>query len=267
MLEAMTDEAYAAMHPDFAAVAALVAIEDRLGLEALKALVAGLPQDARDHFAALREAVTARDPTLSEPFRTYDDANELELDADGTCLIASFEEDELITIAPSHPLAALHAPLVIRPDFRLKTGQTDEWATDGTMSLKFQGDRAGPWITVGMWDPDWRFRDWRRFSQFDMDLMVQSARPESIRVRLHDDVSHGHGHVYLFDDTVRPGEPVHISYPLSEDALRGNRTYEAAHFDGRFRASEVTSLEVMFVDPAAPVALYIDNLRLTPRLA
>jgi RNA polymerase sigma factor (sigma-70 family) len=265
MLEAITDEAYAPMHPDFAAVAALLAIQDKLGLEALKTLVAGLPQDAGDPFATLREGVVARDPTLAEAFRTYDEANQLELGDDGTCLIASFEEDEIVTIAGSHPLGALHAPLVIRPNFRLQTAQTDEWATDGTMSLKFQRDRAVPWITVGIWDPDWRFKDWRRFSRFDMDLMVLSARPERIRVRLHDDVSHGHGQVYLFNDTVRPGESVHISYPLSEDSLRGDRTYEAAHFDGRFRASGVTSLEVMFVDPATPVVLYIDNLRLTPR--
>ncbi|MGD8240784.1 MAG: sigma-70 family RNA polymerase sigma factor, partial [Armatimonadota bacterium] len=265
MLDIITSDDYAPVHPDFAAVVALRAMEEELGLDGLRALLAEIPADAEDPFAALREAAVARDPALSDAFWARDEADALLLEPDGTCLITSFEDDMAFTTAPRHPLGILHAPLVLRPHPRLPLSQSPEWGADGMLSLKFTGDAVQAWMTMGLWDPDWKFKDWRRFSKFEMDFMIESPRPERFRIRLHDDVWHGHGQVYVFNGTVQPGEMVHIDYPLNRETLRGARTWESPYFDGRFRASEVTNIEFMFTDPAAPITLYIDNLRLTPR--
>ena len=265
MLRTITSEEYALVHPDFAAAGALAAVEDTLGLDGLQAALTAIPADADVPLTALREAAVAREPALQEAFSTYDHARELELDEDGSCLVTSFEGEGTFVPASDHPLGDLITPLVIRHRPGIEVSRTDEWATHGEHSLRFEAEAIGRWTSLGMWDPDWRFGDLRRFSQLDLDLMVESGEPEKIRVRLHDDVWHGHGQVYLFDGTVNPGEPLHISYPLDEDGLRGAKTWEAPYFDGRLRASEITNLEVMFIDPGGYVALYLDNIRLTPR--
>lgn len=263
MLERITDEAYASVHPDFAAVAAWTEIEAKLGLDGLTELL-GAVIDAPDPFAALRAAAVARDEGLDDAFWLCDAADELELEEDGTCLVASFEADEPFVLADRHPLGDLVSPTVVRPDFRLETSQSNEWATDGELSLKFQGDGQA-WETFGLWQADWRFGDLRRFSKIELDLMLEAQKPTTMRVRLHDDVWHGHGYVHIFSGPVTPGEPVHVDYALDDIARDATMVLEAAYYDGHFRTSEATNLEVMFVDPEGPVTVYVDNIRFTPR--
>jgi hypothetical protein len=142
--------------------------------------------------------------------------------------------------------------------------RSNEWATDGRLSLKLDARRQRRWGELCIHDPDWRLKDWRRFSDFEMDLRLVSEAPQRIRVFLHDDVGYSHGAVLLFEATVQPGESHHIAYALNADTLKGERAVRARYFGG-FRASEVAGLEVIMDDAPPPMALYIDNLRLTPR--
>lgn len=268
MLAAIKADDYTLVHPDFAAVAALDEIDRYVGLDALRRLLARIPDDAEDTLSFLLDDTVAHVPELKDlpALETCTKANELELDEDGTCLVASFENLEALAINASHPLGDLQAPLPVKPATDLQLTLTPEWQTHGAQSIRFEGEDVGESTTVGIWDPDWRFKDWTRFSKFEMDLLVQAPAPVRIRVRVHDDVARGHGQVDLFDDTVEPDKPVHVSYALDRDSLRGTSTSDAAYFGGRFRAAEVASLDLTVVDrPAGPIALLVDNVRLTAR--
>lgn len=265
MLQLLTDDIYTLVHPDLAAAAALVAIEDRPGLDGLLALLPTIAEDAPDPFASLRETAVAMDQELEAAFDAYDAANALAVQEDGTCLIASFEEDEAVTSVRSHPLSPFsdHVALVVGGPFEIS--QSDEWAKDGTSSLRLELQEAWRWPNVRIDDPDWRFKDWRRFAKFEMDLMIESEQAQNLYVLACDDSARGHGRIILFRGRVQPDVPLHISYPLDQATLRGRKTYEGGYFSGSFRAAEVASLEVQLVDPTLPVTLYLDNLRLTPR--
>ncbi|MFQ5808013.1 MAG: hypothetical protein ACE5JM_00210, partial [Armatimonadota bacterium] len=139
-----------------------------------------------------------------------------------------------------------------------------EWATDGTLSLKLNARERTRWGALCIHDPDWRFKDWRRFSKFEMDLKLVSEAPQRIRVFLHDDGGYSHGTVLMFEAIVQPGESHHIVYPLDADTLKGQRAVRARYFGG-FRAGEVAGLAIIMDDAPPPMMLYIDNLRLTPR--
>jgi tetratricopeptide (TPR) repeat protein len=116
-------------------------------------------------------------------------------------------------------------------------------------------------------DPDWKLKDWRRFSRFEMDFRIEGDEPQSVSVRIHDDTGFGHGIVYLFNKSVQPGQDVHVAYPLNAGTLRGSKDAQARYFGGRFRSAEVAVLMVMVAKPTRPFTLYLDNLRLTPREA
>ncbi|MGD8238525.1 MAG: hypothetical protein PVH68_08245, partial [Armatimonadota bacterium] len=264
MMALMAQPEYAAVHPDFAAAAALAAIEEKLGLEGLQRLIAGLPAAAGDPLAAIRQTATAQSADLAAAFVSCDRANALALEADGTCLIASFGGDEPLTRVPNATLATLSAPLPLRASMVWGMSRSNEWATDGRLSLKLHARDRTRWGELSIHDPDWRFKDWRRFSKFEMDLKFVSAAPQRIRVFLHDDVGYSHGTVLMFEAIVQPGESHHIEYALDPDALKGQPAVRARYFGG-FRAGEVAGLEVIMDDAPPPMTLYIDNLRLTPR--
>jgi hypothetical protein len=266
MLELMTDGAYTPMHPDFAAVAVWLAIEERLKLEGLTALLAGIPADAQDPFDALRQAAIAKAPALAAAFDAYDEATRPDLQEDGSWLIASFEPDEIVSHVSSHPLAALHDPLVLVPSAEFQVSQTDEWATDGTQSLKLYAEQPRDYASVSFGGPDWKYRDWTKFAAFEMDLMVVADQPQDLNVWLHDDPGYGHGMVILFHQIIQPGVPCHVACPLNATSLRGEKSYHGYYFGTGFRASEVASLLVMLRNPTGPVTLYLDNIRLTKQL-
>ncbi|MFQ5810106.1 MAG: hypothetical protein ACE5JM_10855, partial [Armatimonadota bacterium] len=102
MLALITNPEHTAIHPDFAAVAALKVIQEKLGLAGLQLLLDTIPDHAIDPFAALQEASLARAPALAPAFEAYDEASRLDAADDGSHLIASFEADEGITRPTSH---------------------------------------------------------------------------------------------------------------------------------------------------------------------
>jgi hypothetical protein len=266
MLELMTDGAYASVHPDFAAVGVWLAIEDRLKLEGLTELLAGIPADAQDPLDALRRAAIAKDPALAPAFEAYDEAIRPDLQEDGSWLIASFEPDEIVSRVSSYPLAALHDPLVLVPGVEFEVSQTDEWATHGTQSLKLHAERPREYASVSFGDPDWKYNDWTKFAAFEMDLRVEADQPQDVNVWLHDDPGYGHGTVILFHQIIQPGVPCHVACPLNPTSLRGEKSSQGYYFGTGFRASEVASLAVMLRNPTGPVTLYLDNIRLTKQL-
>ncbi|MFQ6096726.1 MAG: hypothetical protein ACE5O2_03300 [Armatimonadota bacterium] len=266
MVELMTDGAYTPVHPDFAAVAALAAIEDALTLDGLKALLAAARDTTGDQFRALRDLAIEQQADLEEAFQPYDEATDIPLQEDGTCLIASFEADEIVSRVGSRPLSAFHDPLVLMLSNEFEMSQTDEWATDGEMSLKLHAKRPRPYINMAIADPDWRYKDWRGFGEFQMDLRFEGKSKQALSVRLYDDIGIGHKTVYLFWGTLEPGEVRQIRCRLDPRRMQGRRSPQADYTDGPFRAGEVAMLIIVLhdADPAAPVTLHVDNIRVRP---
>jgi len=263
MLTAMAEPLYSSVHPDFAAVTALCAIEKELRLEGLRALLDEIPADAEDPFDALRAAATAKAPQLAEAFAAYDEAMRLAVDEEGSCLIASFEPDE--TILEAHPprMATETLRLILSPQNRWSL--SDEWSTHGAQSLCVEADEGAPWMSVVIDDADWKFRDWRRFSEFSFDFLVVSPEPQAIGFCAQDHPTCGHGILELFADTVQSGEAHHVSFPLNEESLRGSQDMDATYFSGAFRADSVSRLYIGLNKPTQPITLYLDNLRLKVR--
>ncbi|MGD8238025.1 MAG: hypothetical protein PVH68_05700 [Armatimonadota bacterium] len=267
MLDLMMHPAYTPLHPDFAAVAALHAIEQGLQLDGLRSLLAAIPAADDDPFGSLRDAATAADAALGPVFAEYDEANRLDTEEDGSYLIASFEPDETVSIPPSHPLAAIHDPLVLFPSGGLEVSQSADWAAHGTQSLRVHTDNPREWPSVGISDPDWKLKDWRRFWKFEMDLRLEADAPQALSVRIRDDIAHGHGEVYLFNALVQPGEDRHIAVVLNPATLRGRKNPQAAYFGQAVRASEVGGLFLVVHRATRPFTLYLDNLRVHVRQA
>ncbi|MFQ6098899.1 MAG: hypothetical protein ACE5O2_14310 [Armatimonadota bacterium] len=253
------------MHPDFAAAGALAAVEDRLEFETLRELLRRIPDGAPDPFAALRAAAVDADPTLAEAFAAYDRAATLEGDEDGACLIASFEPGDEIKRVEAHPLQSTTDDVVLLASPEFEMSQSDQWATHGTHSLRLHCDDPPAAIEVSIADPDWRFKDFRRFGAFEMDLMLVADEPQEVGVLLLDDVRGSHGQVAAFWGFVAPREPVHVSCPLMPGALVGQKHPQSECFRGPFRIGEVACIYVHLPEPKGPVTLFIDNLRLTPR--
>ncbi|MGD8238919.1 MAG: sigma-70 family RNA polymerase sigma factor [Armatimonadota bacterium] len=265
MLATLCNDGYTLVHPDFAAVAALMAVEAALGPEGLRDLLAAIPEGTQAPVAALREGAVKAAPGLAAAFASYDEAVHLEPDADGSCLVTSAEADEVISAVRTHPLRTIleTAVLVVAP--QAAWSQTEDWATHGTQSLKLELDADTPWMYVHLIDPDWQFKDWQRFSQFEMDLRLDSPTPQRIWVCAHDHPTCGHGMIDIFSDVLQPGEQRHIAYPLTEETLRGHKSWTALYFDGAFRADSVSRLSIGVSDPRPPITIYLDNVRLTPR--
>lgn len=269
ILDVITSEAYMLLHPDLAAVGVWREIEERLGLEGLNDLLRAMPDHDRYSFAFMGVAI-GRQPDLEESaaVRAVRRANQLTVEEDGTSIVASFEDARESLTMNRDPLGNGEIPLAVRTSPGVLVDRSPEWATHGEHSLKFHGARVDSGATVGLWDPDWRYGDWTRYDRFEMDLLIRAAGPTHLQVRIHDDVAHGHARLKLFNDAVDPDQPVHVSWELNQDNLQGVWTQWAWHFAAPFRAAEVASLEFIFVEESAgPVALYIDNLRLTPRMA
>jgi len=263
-LEAMAHPEYASVHPDYAAVAALMAIEDDLQFDGLRALLDATPQGTADPFAGLREAAIEKAPALADGFTLYDQANELWLEDDGTCLVASFEPGEVIEkVGTLRPHSFVEGLLVAGPGFEVSP--SDEWSTHGTHSLKAEAVRPSELMSIYTSDPDWKLKDWRRFSKLEMDLMLEGGGDRRITVTVQDHVAGAHGSVVMFSGTVLPGESRHISYPLTAASLRGDAYWNAKYFSGRFRADEVSRFLISVQGPTEPFTLYLDNIRLTPR--
>jgi hypothetical protein len=263
MLSAMADPQYTTVHPDFAAVAALCAIEEQLGPQGLRALIDEIPAGTEDPFGALRLAATAGASQLAGAFAAYDEAMRLDVDEDGSCLIASFEEGETIREAQPLRTATETLRLIVTPETRWSL--SDEWATDGARSLKVEADEGAPWMSVVIDDADWEYRDWRRFSEFSFDLLIESPEPQYILFCAQDHPTCGHGCLPLFQGIVQPGRPQHVSFSLTEETLRGGKDMDATYFSGAFRAESVSRIYIGLNRPEQPVTLYVDNLRLRPR--
>ncbi len=267
MLEVITGDSYTPVHPDFAAVKALAAVEDALGLDGFRELLRGLPATTPDPFAALRRAALQADPALVGAFAAYDEALDIGLEDDGTHLVASFEPDEIVRGVYAHPLRSMfeRLVLVVSPEFEMS--QSDDWSTHGTHSLRLQSDNPQPGMQATIADPDWKLKDWRRFSKFEMDLMLVAETRQEVAVGLMDDVGGAHRHVTMFRGTVLPDAPVHIAYDIDLERLGDPEQAQSGGFTGPFRIDEVCLLWTNLPQPRGrAVTLYIDNLRLTPRI-
>jgi hypothetical protein len=263
MLTAMSAPAYAPVHPDFAAVAALCAVDKALGVEGLRKLLDAIPAEAEDPFEALREAAVKEAPALAEAFVSHDEAMRLEVDEQGSCVIASFEPGETIRQAP--PLRTVMDTLLLILSPQNRWSLSDEWSTDGTQSLKVEADVGAPWMSVVINDADWKYKDWRRFSEFSFDFMIVSPEPQYIVFCTQDHPTCGHGGLAFFQGMVEPGEAQHVSFPLNEESLRGGQDMDATYFSGAFRSDSVSRIYIGLNRPQQPITLYLDSLRLTPK--
>ena len=263
MLTAMADPLYSNVHPDFAAAAALYALEQELQLAGLRTLVSAIPPDAQDPFEALRTAAVAKAPQLAAAFAAYDEAMRLDVDEEGDCLIASFEPNE--TIVEAHPIRMATEALRLILSPRNRWSQSEEWSTHGKQSLCVEADEGAPWMMVVIDDADWKYKDWRRFSEFSFDFLVEAPEPQYIGICAQDHPTCGHGCLVLFSDTVEPGEAQHVSFPLNDKTLRGQQDGDATYFSGAFRADSVSRIYIGLSKPTQPITLYLDNLRLKVR--
>jgi hypothetical protein len=264
MLKLLTGDAYAPLHPDFAAAKALAAIEDRLGFDTLRALPRRIPAGLRPDLNGVRAAAIVRDPALGPTFEAYDQASSIEFGEDGTHLIASFETNETVKTVAAHPLRSTAESIVVTTSPGLEVSQSQEWAAHGTQSLRVHAEKPQPGMYVAIADPDWQFRDFRPFSRLDMDLMLKADGPEQLRVLLMDDIGGAHGQIPLYRGTAPPGEPVHPSMG-SLLGTSGQRQLESECFNEGFRGGDVAMLYIDLPHPTGqPVTLYIDNVRLAP---
>jgi hypothetical protein len=265
MLRTITSRKYTPVHPDIAACAALMAVEEKVGLETFHDLVDAIPEGAEDPFAVFREYALGHDTTLAQAFAPYDEALRLEPDETGSCLVASFEPDETIVVDSPQPLRTADETLHLRVSPQDQWSLSDEWSTDGTYSLKLEADETARWMAVYIVDPDWKFRDFRRFSTLEMDFVVQAADPQPVTIALFDHPTDGHGGASVFEKAVPPGEERHVSFALTKESLHGGKDMDASYFDGTFRVDSVSRLYIGLGRPRGPVTLYLDNLRLRPR--
>jgi hypothetical protein len=262
MLKAITSDAYAPVHPDFAAARALTEIEDKLGFDGLRALPHEVPADMQPDFAGFRAAAIARDPALAAAFSTYDRAGDIHFDNDDTHLIASFEPGETVKTVSAYPLRSVAESLVLTASPGFEVSASDEWATHGTHSLRVRAGKPEAGMYVALADPDWQFRDWRLFSRFEMDLILKSERPEELSAMVFDDIGGAHGQAPLFQGVVPFGEPLHLSCALGPE-FTGQVQLQSDCAETDFRTDEVALLYIGLPHPTGqPVTLYIDNLRL-----
>jgi hypothetical protein len=264
-LAAITAPECAAVHPDFAAVAAMLDIERLVGLPTLKELLLPALATERDPFGAFRAAALAGDPALADAFTAYGKATRLPVGEDGTCLIASFEPDETVTTSSSFLRLATgdELPLVVSNLFQASLA--DEWATDGKQSLKLQATQTRSTLGLILSDPDWRYKDWTQFRHFQVDLRYEGPAPAEVYAYIADDVSRTHATLGLTGGTMQPGGVRNVSVDLTDDFLANGRPGQGRYHDGAFRAHEVAILQITVANPPGPFTLYVDNLRLTPR--
>jgi len=261
----VTDPVYASAHPDYAAARALLEIDDQLGLDGLRELIYDLPEGAADPLSLLTEAAAAQNVALADAFEMYDAATTFEADEEGSCLIASFEEDEPLASDPHTTVPDVRElPLTYSRTFELS--QSAEWATDGELSLKLSSPGSDIHLSAHIIDADWKYADWTRFSRFEMDLLLVADEPRKLGVYASDHMSLGHGHICIWRDVMaQPGEEYHISLQLTPDTLSGEAGWSVKHFDGKVRAREIADLYVQFPPPSGPFTLYVDNIRLVLR--
>jgi len=265
MLAAMTRDEYTCVHPDLAAVAAIQAVEGKLGLEGLLNLLKSLPLDAEDPFAAFRAAATKADPGLAGAFGAWDQANSLEPDEDGSYLVTSFEPGENVQrIASLHPLRSI-AEIWFDATPETRCSFSEDWSSDGEQSLKLEADETAGWVAFYIRDPDWQFRDLSRFGSLELDLVLDAVGLQPISIRLNDHVSDGHGELHILDDVLAPGEERRVVYELTEENLQGQQDVDASYFSGRFRADSAARLCIGLGKPKQRVTLYLDHIRFTPR--
>ena len=264
-LAVITAQECTPVHPDYAAVAALLDIERLVGLPTFKELL--LPALAAEHdpFATFRDAAVAGEPALADAFTAYDEATRLPVGDDGTCPIASFEPDEGVTTSSSFMPIATRTELLLVVSNLFEVSFTDEWATDGKQSLKLQATQTRPTMGLILSDPDWRYKDWTQFRQFRMDLRYEGPAPAEVYAYLADDVGRVHASVGLTGGVMQPGGVRNVSLDLTEELLAKGRPRPGGYYDGAFRAHEVAALQITVANPPGPFALYVDNIRLTPR--
>ena len=267
MLKVLTGDAYAPLHPDFAAAKALTAIEDRLGFDTLRALPREVPADLQPDLDGVRAAAIVRDPALTPAFEAYDRATDIEFGDDGTHLVASFEPDETVKTVAAHPLRSVAESVVVTASPGFEVSPSDEWAAHGTQSLRIHADKPRADMRLCLADPDWQLKDWRRFLSFEMSLMLMADQPEQVRVLLLDDIGGAYAQIPVVPGTVlEPGMPTPIWADIDLQWLTGQAQFDSECFLTPFRANEVASLYIDFPRPTGqPVSLYIDNLRVTGR--
>ena len=265
-LAAITSPECTAVHPDYAAVAAMLDIERQVGLPTLKELLLPALASERDPFGAFRTAAVAGEPALADAFTAYDEATRVPVGEDGTCLIASFEPDEGVTTSSSFMRLATLDELPLIASNLFESSFTDEWATDGKQSLKLQATQTRPTLGLILSDPDWRYKDWTQFRQFRMDLRYEGAAPAEVYAYAADDVGRGHGMLTVTGGMMQSGDVRHVSVDLTDDLIASSsRSYLKRYYDGAFRAHEVAALQITVANPPGPFTLYVDNIRLTPR--
>jgi beta-lactamase regulating signal transducer with metallopeptidase domain len=265
LLVAMQDPLYASAHPDLAAASALLAIEDRLGPDGLRKLIYALPEAADDPLPLLRDSAVAADPALAEVFAWYEAATLLEVDEGGSCLVTSFEEDETLSLQGRKRFSTV-GEVSITHSGQLDVGRSHDWATDGDSSLRVSSKELRNYMTVWLSDPDWRFKDWTRFARFQMDVLLDADEPQQIAVWADDDVWEGHGRIPILPPTnLEPGRELNVSLDLTPETLAGGPAWKVPYFDGQVRAREISEVCLQVPKPTGPFALYLDNVRLTPR--
>ncbi len=261
----ISDPRIAAVHPDFAAAAALLDIERELGWERLLKLLDAVPIAAPNPWHAFRDVVKAQEPALEEAFGLYAEAATFEVDEDGTCLVTSFEADENVDTATTCRLATTDWLPVVNTH-GCEVIFTDEWATDGDVSLRLNAPANRTTIMFRLPDPDWRYQDWSLFERFEMDIRYEGQGKGNVYAYLADDPAGGHATYHLSSGFMNSGDVRHVSVELTDETLaEGHALAGDRYYDGAFRFREVAFLQVTVAEGKHPFSLFVDNVRLTPK--
>lgn len=263
-LAMMSDPGIAAVHPDFAAAAAFIDIERELGWDRLRELLDEAPNAAQDPWRGLRGVVAREQPGLEAAFALHDQASTFEIDEDGTILVTSFEAEENVEVGGICRIATVDW-LPVVASYGCETTFTDEWATDGDVSLRLDAPAKGGTIGFRLPDPDWRYKDWSLFEKFEMDIRFEGQTRTNIYAYVVDDPASGHSSTFLAAVWLEPGDVQHLSVDLTEETLSNGRLREGRYYDGAVRYHEIAMLQVTASKGEAPFSLSVDNIRLTPR--
>ena len=235
-------------HPDWAAAHALCEVADALGPEWLAQQLQALNVDGAAAFDRLADAAVAEDPALAEALAPYREATALQLEADGSLLISSFETDDEVGLFTRQAGATL--------------GVSEEWATDGRRCGVFEF-QFGDWPTIARFDEDWRYKDWSGFGSLELDVHNPGDADVVLVFAAHDAPDRGHGWLRR-EWRLGPGETQHCVFTLQPPGMEAPWN-DAVYWEGRSRLAEISQFALFLsAPPQLPATLWVDDIRLCP---
>lgn len=186
----------------------------------------------------------------------WDEVTPIELDANGSLLITSLETTEQVAMM-------FGLPFQVEELGSQLTSPTD-WSTDGERCGVFEF-QTGRWPAVGVFDPDWRYKDWSKFATLEFDVHNPSNAEARLVCAAYDAPDRDHGRM-MAGFTIPPGEEQHCVLTINPAQRDGVWTpRDAPYWEGKSRLAEIAQFVLSLNQPKVlPLALWIDNIRLCP---